>query len=199
MKRQRTDTGITEVQLQILALFTKGFDRTYYLREVAKELSISPRTAQLNLEFLEKKGVLESIIRGKIRVFKLRKNEQAKNHLIMAELHKKMIFMHKELVMGEFISKAAHYIQGICLLFGSYAKGIANKESDIDLFIIGDYDKNKLSQLGKEYRLEISIKNYSYETFENHFKNDILIREVLNNHICLVNTEQFINEVFKGQ
>ena len=39
--------NITENGLQIISLFTNGFDREYYIREVEKLLKISSRTAQL--------------------------------------------------------------------------------------------------------------------------------------------------------
>ncbi|MCX6710529.1 MAG: hypothetical protein NTZ02_00385 [Candidatus Woesearchaeota archaeon] len=44
--------NITENHLQALSLFTNGFEREYYIREVGKLLRISPRTAQLILEDL---------------------------------------------------------------------------------------------------------------------------------------------------
>ena len=66
--------NITENGLQIIALFTNGFDSEYYIREVEKLLKISPRTAQLILEDLEDKGIIESKIKGKIKLYKLKKN-----------------------------------------------------------------------------------------------------------------------------
>ena len=59
--------NITENHLQVLLLFTDGFDREYYIREVERLLKISPRTAQLILEDLEAKGILEPKTRGKIK------------------------------------------------------------------------------------------------------------------------------------
>ncbi len=62
--------NITENHLNILSLFTRGFDSAYYIREVEKILKISHRTAQLILEDLEKKAVLGSKTRGKIRTLR---------------------------------------------------------------------------------------------------------------------------------
>ena len=61
---------ITENTLQVLSLFTNDFNREYYIREVKKLLKISPRTAQLILEDLEDKGVIESKTKGKIKHIK---------------------------------------------------------------------------------------------------------------------------------
>ena len=45
---------ITENTLKVLSLFTNGFDKTYYIREVERLLKISPQTSQVILEDLEK-------------------------------------------------------------------------------------------------------------------------------------------------
>jgi len=46
---------IREDHLRILSLFTRGYDREMYIREVARYLSISHGTAQTALEYLEAK------------------------------------------------------------------------------------------------------------------------------------------------
>ena len=73
--------NITENGLQIISLFTNGFDREYYIREVEKLLKISPRTAQLILEDLENKGIIESKVKGKIKLYRNRFPFTAKNLL----------------------------------------------------------------------------------------------------------------------
>ena len=77
--------NITENGLQIISLFTNGFDREYYIREVGKLLKISPRTAQLILEDLEDKGIIESKVRGKIKSYKLKINELSKRYLTFVD------------------------------------------------------------------------------------------------------------------
>ena len=47
-------------EIEILELYTRGFNKEYYVREIAKLLKISPRTAQLTLENMEKKTILNS-------------------------------------------------------------------------------------------------------------------------------------------
>jgi PAS domain S-box-containing protein len=49
--------NITENHLQILSLFTNGFENEYYIREIERLLKISPRTSQLILEDLERKTI----------------------------------------------------------------------------------------------------------------------------------------------
>lgn len=190
--------NITENHLQILSLFTKGFFREYYIREVQKILKISPRTAQLILDDLEKKAVLESATKGKIRTYKIKKSEVAKHYLVFVEQYKKIAFLEKKALIKEVISKITNYIDGIGLIFGSYAKGVEKKDSDLDIFVAGNYDKNEIKKVAKLYDIEINIKNYSIKLFEKNFRNDILIKEILDNHTVFLNAEQFIKIVMQN-
>ena len=190
--------NITENGLQIISLFTNGFDREYYIREVEKLLKISPRTAQLILEDLENKGIVESKVKGKIKSYKLKINELSNRYLTFVELYKSIAFMEKNLLVKEVIEKIGHFIDGIGVIFGSYAKGTSNKESDLDIFIAGDYEKEEIKKVSRNLGIEISIKCYPLKTFEKNVNQDILIKEVLKNHIVFKNTELFIQKVLKN-
>ncbi|MBI2564830.1 nucleotidyltransferase domain-containing protein [Candidatus Woesearchaeota archaeon] len=189
--------NITENGLQIISLFTNGFDREYYIREVEKLLKISPRTAQLILEDLENKGIIESKVKGKIKSYKLKINELSNRYLIFVEQYKSIAFMEKNLLVKEVIEKIGNFIDGIGVIFGSYAKGISNKESDLDIFVAGDYKKEEIKKVSRNLGIEISIKCYPLKTFEKNVNQDILIKEVLKNHIIFKNTELFIKKVMK--
>ncbi len=184
--------NITENGLQIISLFTNGFDREYYIREVEKLLKISPRTAQLILEDLENKGIIESKVKGKIKSYRLKINELSNRYLSFVEQYKSIAFIQKNLLLKEIIEKISSFINGIGIIFGSYAKGTSTLESDLDLFIAGDYEKEEIKRVSKNFGMEISIKCYPIKTFEKNIKKDILLTEILKNHIIFKNVELFI-------
>lgn len=190
--------NITENGLQIISLFTNGFDREYYIREVEKLLKISPRTAQLILEDLENKGIIESKVKGKIKSYKLKINELSNRYLTFVEQYKSIAFMEKNLLIKEVIEKINPFIEGIGIIFGSYAKGISNKESDLDIFVAGQYEKEGIKKVSRNFGIEISIKCYPLKTFEKNVNQDILLKEVLKNHLVFKNTELFIQKVLKN-
>ena len=190
--------NITENGLQIISLFTNGFDREYYIREVEKLLKISPRTAQLILEDLENKGIIESKVRGKIKSYKLKINELSNRYLTFVEQYKSIAFMEKNLLVKEVIEKISPFINGIGIIFGSYAKGISNKESDLDIFVVGDYEKEETKKVSRNLGIEMSIKCYPLKIFEKNLTKDILIKEVLKNHIVFINIELFIQMVLQN-
>ena len=190
--------NITENGLQVISLFTNGFDREYYIREVEKLLKISPRTAQLILEDLEGKGIIESKIRGKIKSYKLKISELSRRYLTFVEQYKSIAFMEKNLLIKEVIEKISPFIDGIGIIFGSYAKGTSNRESDLDLFIAGNYKMEEIKKVSRNLGIEISVRCYQLETFEKNVTQDILIKEILKNHIVFINTELFIQKVLKN-
>ena len=185
-------TTITENYFKILALFTGGFNKEYYIREVNTILKISPDTARLILGDLERRNVLESKIRGKIKVYKIKKSNLAKVYLILTENYKRIKFFEKHFQIQEIITKISPFIIGLALIFGSYAKGKEKKDSDLDIFIVGNYDEKQIDNISEIYGAEINIKNYSVKTFQNNLTKDILIKEVLDNHIVIKGTEEFI-------
>ncbi|MEK6903669.1 MAG: nucleotidyltransferase domain-containing protein [Nanoarchaeota archaeon] len=189
--------NITENSLQVLALFTNGFERDYYIREVEKVLDISPRTAQLMLEDLENKGILESKKRGKIKSYTLRLNEHTNRYLLFVEQYKALAFLEKSLIVKEMIEKITPYIQGVGVIFGSYAKGLENKESDLDVFIAGSYNKEEVKKVSKNFGINISVKCYPMKVFEKNVGKDILLKEIAKTHIIIANGEKFIEVMVK--
>jgi predicted nucleotidyltransferase len=87
------------------------------------------------------------------------------------------------------------------MLFGSYAKGYANEESDIDLFAIGKLAENQREVFNKfeaTFGKKISVKTLTIEQFNMGLRNgDILIREVVANHIVIRNADQFVTLLWR--
>ncbi len=189
---------MTENTLQVLSLFTNDFSREYYIREVERLLKISPRTAQLILEDLENKGVIESKTRGKIKSYKINPSDFTKRYLVFVEQYKAIAFLEKRLLVKEIIEKITPCIKGIALIFGSYVKGLEKEGSDLDIFVAGDYNQEEIRKVSKSFGIEISVKCYPLKTFEKNVTKDILLKEVLKNHVVFVNAEKFMEVIFKN-
>jgi predicted nucleotidyltransferase len=190
--------NITENHLQVLSLFTRGFTRDYYIREVQKILGISPRTAQLILYDLEKKAVLESATKGKIRTYRIKKTDTARQYLIFAEQYKAMTFLKKRPVIKEIVDKISPFIDGIGIIFGSYAKGLEKKGSDLDIFVAGTCNSEEIKKVSELYGVRVSVKKYPPEIFKKSIRNDALVKEVLDSHVAFLNAEQFIKSVLEN-
>ena len=190
--------SMTENTLQVLSLFTNDFNSEYYIREVEKLLKISPRTAQLILEDLEDKGIIESKTKGKIKAYKIKMSAFTRKYLVFVEQYKSIALLENNLMLKEIVENITQYIKGIGIIFGSYAKGIETKKSDLDIFVAGSYDKEKIKKISEKWGMDISVKCYPLKTFEKNINNDILLKEILKNHIVFANVEQFIQKVLKN-
>lgn len=188
----------TENTLQVLSLFTNDFSSEYYVREVEKLLKISPRTSQLILEDLEDKGIVESKTKGKIKLFKLNPIDFTKKYLIFVEQYKTIAFLEKKLLIKEIIEKITPHIKGVGIIFGSYVKELEQENSDLDIFVAGSYNNDEIKKVSRNFGMDISIKCYPIKIFENNLTKDIILKEVLKNHVVFLNVEQFIQGVFKN-
>ncbi|MDP3728081.1 MAG: nucleotidyltransferase domain-containing protein [bacterium] len=184
-----------EVHLKILSLYTKGYNKNYYIREIQKMLQISTRTALLTLADLEKRTILTSTRRGKIKTYQIKPDIITREYFVLAETYKKINFLQQHLTIKTIIENIEAYIQGIALIFGSYAKGIEKKDSDLDFFLVGTGNTEKIKEIAKTYGIVINIQLYPQKIFEKNIKEDILIKEVIENHIIIKGTGQFINKV----
>ena len=188
---------VNDIDLRILALFTKGYDKEYYIREVEKLLKISSRTALVTLAKLEKVGILKSIMKGKIKLYSIRKTILSREFFLLAEQYKKIRFLERNHLVKEILEKVDGFMEGIVVVFGSYAKGLQKEDSDLDLFIIGKYNGKKIKNSGKKYGIDINIKTYPLTLFEKEIYDDILLKEITENHILIKDVEGFVGRVVK--
>jgi|SRR3989339_1070273 len=71
-------------------------------------------------------------------------------------------------------------INGTGIVFGSYAK---KKDSDPDILIASQFNKESIDHLSKTHHISIRIKNYLLKIFDRAISRDILLKEILDNHI----------------
>lgn len=186
---------VNDMDLKILSLFTKGYEKGYYIREVEKLLEVSSRTALVTLAKLGKKGILESRTKGKIKSYTIKKSTISREFFLLTEQYKKIEFLEKNHVVKEVLEKADEFLQGIVIVFGSYAKGTQKEDSDLDLFIVGAFDEKKIRDVGNTYGLDINIRSYPMNIFEKEIHGDILLKEIVEHHIIIKDAEGFVRRV----
>ncbi|MFH1408738.1 MAG: nucleotidyltransferase domain-containing protein [Nanoarchaeota archaeon] len=190
-------TKVNDTDLRVLSLFTKGYDREYYIREVEKLLEVSSRTALVTLEKLEQRGILESKSKGKIKAYAIKKSFLAKEFFILTEYYKKIRFLEKNHLIKEILEKADVYLKGMVIIFGSFSKGLPKDDSDLDLFITGTFDEDKIKEAGMKYGIKVNIKKYPMKVFENNIHDDFLLKEIADDHIVVKDAEGFVRRVLR--
>src|SRR3989344_5782234 len=169
------------IELEIILLLIRSEN---HVRGIAKQLNESHSTVLRKLTILVKENALDYKKEGKNKVFFIRKNLQAKNYVFNAERYKmiKLLKTYPELnvIIDDLLKKCN---EKLVVLFGSYAKFIANKESDIDIYVetMGRKLKEELESINSKIKVKIGI----FDLESN------LIKEIVKNHIILKGVEEF--------
>lgn len=162
--------------------------KSWHVRSLANELRTNHTTILRKLNELSKENVLDYKEEGKNKIYFLKPTSEAKTYIFMAENYKLIKVLEKypslRLIVDE-IQKNKKI--KLAVLFGSYAKGLANKNSDIDVYI-----ETTNKELKKELELlssKLSIKIGKYD------KKNLLVKEIEKNHIILKGVEAFYEKL----
>ena len=174
-----------DYKMEIIAELLKG---EKHVRGIAKALNTNHMNISRKIKELSKENAVDFRIKGKNKDYFLKKTGEAKTYVIMAENYKLLKIFAKYPALRAIIEK----IQGnkkikIAILFGSYAKGIEKKESDVDIYIetIDKRIKHELEQI--DSRLSIKIGKFD--------KDSLLIKEIIKNHIILKGVEEYYDKI----
>lgn len=154
-------------------------DREYYGRQLSRLIGESPGVIQRELQRLEEIGLLTSVAKGNMRLY--RANPSCP---IYEEVHRLVV---KTEGVGDFLRarlKASGDVQE-ALVFGSFASGNhVVADSDLDLMVIGYVDREELlrvtGELEAELAREVNCVLFEPDEFEERRANgDPFVKRVL--------------------
>lgn len=168
----------SRLRKKIFSFFFTNPNANLYLREISSMLNEDPGNLSKELNKLEKEGIFISLMRGNQKYFTI--NEK---HPLYKEL-KTVVF--KTIGVEGSLRKILNGMNNIRLAFiyGSFAHNKTNSSSDIDLFIVGNPDEDKLMDkieiLEKRLQREINYNIYSKKEFKERLrKNDSFLLNIL--------------------
>lgn len=178
-------------EIAILEEFTNELDTKFTGSQIAKNKSLNQKTTATTLLQLEKQHILKSTTQGrnKLYTFNYDNKELVLPIICAVEQIRTFTFFTRHPYIKAIISEIKPYIKGTGIIFGSYAKGIEKEDSDLDLYILGEVNENKIQEISKMYNKVIDLKIYDRKT------HDFLTQEVIKNHIFIKNTEQFVEKM----
>ena len=177
-------------EFDVIILYSGDYKARFYLREISKLAKIPLKTCQNILASLEKERILKSKLEGKNKYFSLNlDNIQTKSSLLKAEIYKIDVFLEKYLEFKTFLKSIN--TNSTIIIFGSFARLKADKNSDLDLFIISNKEEKLPSHLlpYKIHKNRLSEKSFKKAVIEK----ENLIKEIEANHIILNNPSLYIN------
>lgn len=158
----------SKVRVKLLDAFLSSPDTRFYVREIQRKTGEDIKNIHQELQNLEGIGLLRSEVQGNQKYYSV-----DKNFFLYAEL--KAIIFKTTGVLG-LLKEALNKLKGVdvAFIYGSYAQGTESKNSDVDIFIIGDPDLTVLNEtvVGLEEQLdrEINYMVFDRDEFEMRIK-----------------------------
>ena len=177
-------------ELEIISLYKGDYKARFYLRQISKLSKLPLKTTQNVLSNLEKDKILISKTEGKNKYFSLNlDNIKTKSYLLQAEIYKTDLYLETYKEFKTFLKSLNTNIP--IIIFGSFARFKANKDSDLDLMIVSEKEQKFPFHL-------LQHKIHQINSSENSFikaidSKETLIKEIEENHIILNNHSFYVN------
>jgi len=196
----------TETKLRILRMVYENPEIN--LSQLIKRAKTSPNIVLKYVNNLTKSNILKEKRYGgkkKTHIRNLELNLQSKLSILIIsfiEIEKKLIFLKKYKEIKPFVNQLVELFDeevDFCLIYGSFARLAADKESDLDIWIVGNLNsetKKRISEIFSTLKREYSIK---VETLDRFLKNinDPIRQNILQEHIVVCNEINFLKILSK--
>ncbi len=174
-----------------IKLFEELRKNYFHQRELARKLNTNQTQIRRKLIELEKGNIVDSRVEGKNTIYCIKDSVEAEVYQKVIENKKLLLFLEKPKIRKIFKEIKKHIKKGkiktdrIIILFGSYIKNEETKNSDIDIYI--DTNSEKEKNFIQELSDRIEIKSGKFD------KKQPLEKEIIKNHVVLNNIEGFLN------
>ena len=166
---------------KILNFFFENPYEEIYLRDLSRKLKMSPFAIKKYADFLVKNNLIRDEKRANLRFFKANMSGLLFKHLkISWSIHK----IVKSGLMSMIKSKSQS-ISSITL-FGSAARGEDDKNSDIDIVVIGNLKELDISEAEKKIKKRINLHVFRWSEWKKQLKlNTAFYSDIIINGISL--------------
>ncbi|NOQ56161.1 MAG: hypothetical protein GQ477_05150 [Nanohaloarchaea archaeon] len=182
----------TQKWVDLLVPFSNNYSALFSATDISKMTGIPQQTASRELNKLAKNNMIDHKIIGRNKMFYFNLEKQSsKNMMNIIEYQKSLRFLVENKKISTIINEIILRCKSV-ILFGSYAKGIQDRKSDIDIAIFGM--KKDISEIKKKYTIKINEHNVTYSEFGKHLKNENpLSIEIAHNHIMFGNISDLVD------
>lgn len=194
-----------KLELKIVDLLARNIEKKLTINEIAKLLKEYYSFVHRTVFRLTQDGVVTKEKTGKSYLCSINLSSEKTFALIqLSEIEKRNEFYNSnkeiKVILNDFV-KSAEVIDPISIvLFGSYAKRTATKESDIDILLITK-TKSGIDKITKEiyakHGKEINTVVMTPVDFRKQ-KDKALIKEIAKDHYVLYGTDKFVSMLFKS-
>lgn len=189
-------SNITPNWVTLLLPFTVDYAARLTASDLAKASGVPQQTASRILNQLAAENLLryERHGRNKLYYFDLQR-EETLLLLSTVEQHKTLQFL-KEGGLETVEMRELAKICDLTILFGSYASGTADEQSDLDVVFLGKVTEKRLQEIKNMSTIEINTHNVTPRYFRKLLKEDhALAHEIRKNHVLFGDVSKMV-EIF---
>jgi len=185
----------SKIRQRIILLFVNNRGKEYYINEIARIVNTTSGTAQRELNKLIKNSFITYQRKGNLVLLRLNEANPLLKELV--SIVNKTIGI--ESVLKEEFSK----LSGLdyAFIFGSYAKDDFRAESDVDVYIIGEIDDDKLhtiiNKTEKLIQKEINTHVCSLNEFKRKLKESFFEKDVVKKYLLIFGDGNEFTEIIK--
>lgn len=180
--------------LYVLVPFTRNYSEKINGSKLARDLKLPQKTVFRKMESLVQEKILDFEREGRNKKYFINSSKKF-TVLSLVENLKELCFSQLSPEVGLLLEELSK--ESSIVLFGSYAKGLAKKESDVDLVIFSE-NETKFKSLFSIYPFEINAHFVSLSQMEKRLKEkQALALEIKKDHILFGEKEKIIKLFIK--
>ncbi len=187
-------SNVTQKWVNVLIPYAHDYSFKLSASELSRKSKIPQQTISRSLNKLVKLNVIDYVKEGKNKLFYFDLEKQTTKIILnLIENQKALQFQLNMNEIPVILNEFLKYCESL-IVFGSYASNDFNKESDLDLVILGKYDKEKIKKIKQKQILEINEHYVSYVEFVRILKSkNPLSIEILKNHILFGDVSKIVD------
>lgn len=173
------------VDWRILSFFLENPTRSFYVKELSRKLRVSPSSVSKTVKLLRRDKVLVMERKGLAHLYRL--NEELPSIKILKSAY--ALIKLKDCKLVDRFLEADNSLISLAL-YGSYAAGTHDEQSDLDLLAITQKKKSvfhgPIRKLEKKLGVEISLSAFTLAQWRSLAKSkDLFYRSVVDEHVLL--------------
>lgn len=187
-------SDITQKWVDLLLLFANDYSAKLSETDLAKKSKIPQQTASRYLNMLAKLNLIQYTKQGRNKLFYFDlEMPSTKTIMTLIESQKSLLFQLKTKEIMPTIKEILKNCETL-IVFGSYSMGTFNKESDLDMIIIGEHNKKEIQKIKQKQTIEINEHYTTYQEFTQtlNSRNPLAI-EIMHNHTLLGDISKIIS------
>lgn len=170
----------SKVRVKILQVLLFG-DKAIHLREIARKVNTIPTYVKKELDNLINLGLVLKDKKANLSIYSINKKSPIFNDI-------KNLFIKTD-YLGDYLIKSLKDAK-YALIYGSFASGKYENESDIDIMVISDSNEkefiNVIRKLEIELGRELNYILWNIKTFEKRAKSNSFLRTMKQGKIIML-------------